>query len=223
MSDELWSVLKSGDAAALDLLLARIPELASARTPDGGSAVLAAIYSGRQDLAEILVARGAVPNLFEAAALGRLDLVRKSVDRNPQSVNARSHDGFTPLHLAAFFGHVPVMEYLLQKGAEVDAISTNRAFALGSTPLHSAVAARRLEAARRLIATGASLNAKDSADATPLYAAAAGGNLDMVRLLVESGANLNEPAHDGLTPLLIARDKNHAEVARYLEEEGATD
>jgi ankyrin repeat protein len=166
---------------------------------------------------------GDTTDIFKAAEAGRIDVVAAEVGRNPQLVSSLSPEGFTPLHLAAFYGHAGVVDYLLQHEAPVNAPAQSRAFAWQSTPLHSAVAARRPEIARILLSNGADVNALDGVKSTPLYAAAFGGQIEMVRLLLEHGADINAPGADGLTPLMIARDRNHAAVAELLDQEGATD
>ena len=66
---------------------------------DDLSAALQALYEGRRDDAERLAHE---PDLLEAAALGRLDVLRTHLDGDPDALSARTPDGFTALHLAAF-------------------------------------------------------------------------------------------------------------------------
>jgi tankyrase len=61
--------------------------------------------------------------LLEAAKAGDLETVRRIVLSNPHTVNCRDLDGrnSTPLHFAAGYNRVPVVEFLLENGAEVHA------------------------------------------------------------------------------------------------------
>jgi ankyrin repeat protein len=68
------------------------------------------------------------------------------------AVNSHAYDGWTPLHLSAFFGHAEAARLLLESGASINAVSTNN---LRNTPLHAAVAARRTEVAILLLEHGA--------------------------------------------------------------------
>ena len=68
-------------------------------------------------------------------------------------MNAFSDDGWTPLHLAAFFGHPKIAELLLAHAADVAARSRN---ANGNTPLHAALAANQKMVAGLLMAAAAS-------------------------------------------------------------------
>lgn len=46
---------------------------------------------------------------------------------------SKSNLGWTPLHLASYFGHKPVVEFLLDQGADINAVNDS-----GDTPLHKA-------------------------------------------------------------------------------------
>src|SRR5205823_1120514 len=115
------------------------PSAASAKDDQGLSAVLQAQYRGRSDMVAVL--RPAVEDLdvFEASALGETDRVRAVVGADPGLVRGWSPDGFTPLHLAVFFGHLETARELLQRGADLTAVSRN---AMTVMPLHSAAAGR---------------------------------------------------------------------------------
>lgn len=61
--------------------------------------------------------------LLEASKSGDLAAVERILRTNPLAVNCRDLDGrhSTPLHFAAGFNRVPVVEYLLAHGADVHA------------------------------------------------------------------------------------------------------
>ena len=73
-------------------------------------------------------------SLFEASALGLVERVQERLEDEPALVNAHSHDGWTPLHLASFFGHIEVANLLLARGADVNAQDDE-----GNTPLGRAI------------------------------------------------------------------------------------
>jgi len=62
-------------------------------------------------------------NVFQAASTGNLARVRQLVDADPHLVGARNPNDFTPLHAAAFYGQRATAEYLLAKGADVNAVA----------------------------------------------------------------------------------------------------
>ena len=175
MNEALFTAIKSGDLDALNALLADDRRLASARE-DGVSAVLVSLYH-RQDAARAaLLAAGAEVGPLEAAALGRVDGL------DPQ---ARGADGFTALHLAAFFGGADAVGALLAAGADANADAENP---LSVRPLHSAVAARDRESVRLLLEAGADPNVEQQGGFTPLDGARHQGDEKMVQLLLDHGA-----------------------------------
>ncbi len=212
-STSFFDAIKQGNLAAVESLLSQNPELASARDAGGASAVLTAIYYGQPAAADLLIARGAPLDLFEACAAGRLEVVRRLVDQDPARVNAWAPDGFQPLGLACFFGHAEIAKLLLEHGAEVNSPSRNP---LKVQPLNSAAAAQNLEIARLLLNHGADPNARQGEDFTPLHAAGQNGQVEMIRLLLERGANPRSASADGKTAYDLAVENGHAEAAELL-------
>src|SRR5206468_9626119 len=105
---EIFGALATGEIEKFKKLLDERPDLVNARNENGDSLLLSTVYMGRKDLFELLLQKGAGVSLFEASAVGLLDRVREQVEEEPALVNAYSHDGWTPLHLASFFGHPEV-------------------------------------------------------------------------------------------------------------------
>ena len=186
--EEIFSAIERGDAARVESLLGEHPELVHARNERGDSVLLTAVYCGRRELFERLLALGAGVSLHEAAALGLLDRARAHLDEDPKSIGAHSHDGWTPLHLAAFFGHRDLAALLLDRGADVNARSTSERFAKSNTPLHAAAANKQVEVARLLVDRGADVNARDGHGFTPLALAANSKSDLLMLLLLEQGA-----------------------------------
>jgi len=169
------------------------------------SELMQALYQGRTDEARVLAESRSDLDVFEAAAIGDVDRLRSVLDEDPSLANAWSDDGFTPLHFAAFFGHPKSARLLIDRGAELEARSTNREFALDSSPLHSAVAARQRETIEVLLDAGADVNAVQHQGYTPLLEAAQSGESELVELLLERGADPDARLEDGRAATDLAR------------------
>jgi ankyrin repeat protein len=173
-----------------------------------------AAYTGFDEALALLRAVRPTLELYEAAALGDLDELRRGLGTHPGKLGAYSADGWTALHLAAFFGHEPVVRELLAAGADVHARSTN---ALTNFPLHAALAGHpRPGVVGALLAAGAEINAPAAGGVTPLHLAAARGEAEIVGFLLHQGADPKVRLDDGMTPAEMAEERGHADVAALL-------
>jgi uncharacterized protein len=101
--------------------------------------LLEALYRSQQDRADELLATGPQLTVHEAAALGRTDRLRELLDEDAGRANEFGDDGFQPLGLASFFGHVEAARLLLERGADVNALSRNEH--VQTAAIHAAAAA----------------------------------------------------------------------------------
>ena len=212
-TEELFTAIGAGDSAKVDALLDGDSALASARNHQGLSAVLAALYCRQEDILTAFLDRHPPLDLFEAAALGLHELLTEFLDSG-DDISAWSTDGFSPLHLAAFFGRTATVRMLLERGAPVDRPSRN---GMKVTPLHSAAAGHHAGIGALLLAAGADANARQSGGFVPLHAAAQNGDLPLVRALLDHGADRSARDDDGRTPAALAEEKGYAEVVELLE------
>jgi ankyrin repeat protein len=210
--------IKAGEFERVKAMVSGDPTLIDARSRTGESAILTAVYHRQKEIVNLLVARGVTMSLFEACAAGEIERVERLIDADPSTINSFSADGWTPLHLAAFFGHTKTAELLLARDADVTARSRN---SNGNTPLHAALAGNHKMAAGLLIGWGADVNASDAAGWRPLHLAASNNNLDAIKALVAQGADVLAGNGEGRTPLSLAQEKNHRESAAFLRRHGA--
>lgn len=179
-SAALFAAIRAGDETAVDRLLAKNPRLADSSDANQQSALMAATYSHQFAIARKLHAAGAELNLFSAAAIGYLPEVEAWHNWNAECINWYAKDGFTPLQLACYFGQAEVALFLIEKGADVHAVSKN---GMGLQAIHAAVAGRNGEIVRALIAAGANVAATQEGGFTPLMAAEQNGDEEIAALL----------------------------------------
>jgi ankyrin repeat protein len=167
----LFAAVQRGDRATIDVLL-RAGANINKRTEwwAGGFGVLDDCHP---DLVDFLIERGAVLDAHAVARLGMLPKLRELVAADPGVVHAKGGDGQTALHFAST---VEVAEFLLEKGADIDARDVDHE----STPAQymlRAVQRRhyprdRQDVARYLVARGCH---------TDILMASALGDIDLVR------------------------------------------
>lgn len=222
LREEFHGSIKSGDVARVKALLESHPLLLRSRNESGLSPLMLATYHFQEGIVELLLSCQPDLDLFESAAVGKLERVQAIIQQDSTQVNAVSPDGFSPLGLAAFFGHPKVVAYLIEQGADVNAPARNAARV---RPLHSALAHRQAEVsfeiAKRLVARGADVKATQAGGWTPLHQAAMHGQVDLATLLLDHGADVNAKGENGRTPLKLAAAGKHQEMVALLRERGA--
>lgn len=177
-----------------------------------------AVRAGDQARIKDLVAADPSLAIFAAAIQGDLEQLTDLLNANRSQVGLLSTDGWTPLHLSAFFGKTEAVRLLLNKGAIVNAKSTNQ---MQNMPLHAAAAGRHTEAAKLLIEHGAPVNARQHGGWSPLHSAAQNGDIDLAKILIAAGAEVNVRADNNQMPLDLALSKGHQAMVDLLESNGA--
>ncbi|EQC31907.1 TKL/TKL-UNIQUE protein kinase, variant [Saprolegnia diclina VS20] len=189
---------------------------------------LQAVRVGDVDTVRAFLASGVHPDssyesretaLSFAVSRGHLEMVNLLLAYNA-NVNVAATNGLTPLHEAAPYSTV----VMLQKLLGVPNIHLNPRDIKQRTPLHYALhfALDNLPAnVTALVCAGADLEAADDELNRPLHYAAMLGNLAMTTLLLQHNARINERNKDGETPLFAAMVREHTKVAALLLSEQA--
>ena len=219
MRAELFTAIRAGDTAKITALVESDPGLLDAKDENGLSAITIAKYSRQESIAQMLIDRGAKLDIFSASMAGVETRVVELLAQDRGLINSYSVDGWTPLHVAAFFGQKEIAEVLLANGADVHARSRN---AMGNTPLHAAVAARKPDVVPVLLAHGADVNARQQGDFVPLHAAAQNGDVELASLLIAHGADVKARAANNQNALDFAMTKGHQAMVDLLDRHGAS-
>jgi ankyrin repeat protein len=162
-----------------------------------------------------------------------------------KDVNAPDTYGYTSLHFAAYRGHKEIVELLIAKGADVNALDgllqqTPLDYAEGETAdllrkhggktslwlragesIHIAAAAGHIEAFKQFLAAGEDVNAKDKNGCTGLHHAALAGRIEITQLLIAKGVDVNAKNVNGVTPLHRVTFTGQKEIAELLIAAGA--
>jgi uncharacterized protein len=183
----LFELIDAGDKDALRDELERDPDRAGERNEDGISPVRYALYNGHADLVDPILDANPALDVFDAAAVGRMRGLETLLDAEPGLTAAWSGDGFTALHLAAFFGHEDAAQLLLERGADANVVSRHATIVV--TPLHSAAAGSHAAIVKLLLAAGADPNARQPGGFTALDAARQNGDEESEEALLAAGAS----------------------------------
>lgn len=172
----------------------------------------------------------------QVAAVEMLIKYRAYVNINrPINPSIEDFNNFTPLCLAAYFGHVEIIDLLCKAGAQVDYVITNNPVGWnGSTPLCVAIEKNQIAAAQMLINHGANVNRSidapdtDDHNLTPLCIAVLYGQREIIETLCKAGANVdyivndNPQGWEGYDCIRLAMDKGDLQTVKKLVEAGAS-
>ena len=192
--------------------------------------MLAVRQSDKKAIVDILLARGADPNLTDnqgnTALLfglqhysGAIDTMRALLERGA-NVNTKNKEGTTALMLTMRYGSVEMIRALLEKLADVNAKDND-----GATALMWAAAYGNAEAIDMLLDAGADLHARNVKGRTALMVAIRKGQIEAVQALLRKGAKVNDEDAIGKTPLNYAEEdlqgKSQIAMIRILKKAGA--
>jgi uncharacterized protein len=229
-SAALIAAIHTGDVDQLQALLEQDPALATSRIVDGSGV--------KRSLLHIVADwPGHFPNGPQIAAL----LIEHGADVNARVGHPKQTESAeTPLHWAASSDDVPLIDALLDGGADIEAPG---AVFTGGTPMSDAVVFAQWNAANRLLARGATTTLWQSAalglldrvrehftgDVPPtsqevtnaFWNACRGGQQPVAEFLLSHDADVNWIGHDHKTPLEVARESSAADLVSWLRSQGA--
>ena len=190
--------------------------------------LLSAAMNGNTDMVRLILSLDADPNanLNHPDSQTILHLIAES-DNAPEvagilveagaDISATDEYEKTPLHAAAFCGHVKYAQFLIDCGATVD-----QKDGLGLTPLVLAARANRVEMTQFLIDAGADVNTTDNKGRSALWRILSFTKEgETVRLLLEHGADPNSHINNKYRPLHRAVNKGNVRAIPFLVQYGA--
>jgi ankyrin repeat protein/L-ascorbate metabolism protein UlaG (beta-lactamase superfamily) len=156
--------------------------------------------------------------IFKAAAEGDLAKVRELVEKDPELVNVRSEEESTPLHGAAAAGHLAIVEFLLSKGADIDARNS-----ANQNPLFYAAYNGKADVVSLLLDKGADFKETDRYGRTVLHYPVREGYKDVVEILAGKGMDITAEDGMGISPLRFAVEGGHAGIMQVFIDSKALD
>lgn len=226
--DDIIAASVCGDLPRVIDLLRLDPTLATTANMFGSTAIHAAHYSGHADIVKLLLAQSPPLDGFLAAELGFTRVLTRWLDKHPRFATIRSAAGSTALHGACYWGSIEAARLLLERGADVNAVTTDDflqihplgcAVATPDVPNPSQAESSVLELVDLLLERGADVNARRRDGMTALHSAAHRGHLQVIRRLLERGADPNIRAlddagrHAGQSPAETALAQGHTAAA----------
>jgi len=204
-----WAVFE-GNVAEVQRLLKAGAKVSIANhygvTPMGLAAEVANV-----EIIKLLLAAGADPEspnadgqtaLLAVARTGNVEAAKLLVDRGAKVDAREKWGGQTPLMWASARRHPPMMQYLISKGADVNARSTDRDY-------------------QRHVTAEGRPKSLDSGGFTPLLYSARENCMACVKVLLDNKADIDLPDPDGVTPLHVAIMNSNWDLAKQLIQAGA--
>jgi ankyrin repeat protein len=158
-------------------------------------------------------------SIWELAEEGDLQGVVGLVQEDAGLVDAENEEGKTPLIEACEGGHLEVVRWLLDRGADINHQGNG-----GCTTLYWASNTEHTPVVRLLLEKGADPTIANTYDVTPLIVASYEGHTEIVRCLLDhptAASTINLKNQFGHTALWLACSWGHCGAARALLEAGA--
>ncbi|XP_051265848.1 ankyrin repeat domain-containing protein 6b isoform X3 [Dicentrarchus labrax] len=160
----------------------------------------------QQDAAEVLALS---ERLLIASHKGQADNVVQLINKGAKV--AVTKYGRSPLHLAAYKGHIEVVHILLKAGCDLDIQDDGE-----QTALQRAAVVGNCDIISALIQEGCALDRQDKDGNTALHEVSWHGFSQSVKLLVKAGANVHAKNKAGNTALHLACQNGHAQSSKVL-------
>jgi ankyrin repeat protein len=247
---EIHEAAELGNLDKVKACLEKDPALINTTDAKGRSVLARAILSGKKEVVEFVLGKGATEDLYAATLLGHTNRVAALLKEDPKLINAKDKAGKAPLHWAALYGQKAVVELLAAEKADLNALDGDgftplhwavmfnksdivevlvknkadtsiKVAKFGWTPLRLAVIHGHTATAQILIKGGVDPNLKEEENIPLIHQAVIVGKKDMIELLLANKCDVNQKDADGDTPLFEAIEQNNQEIIAFLRQHGA--
>mmetsp|Transcript_28664 Transcript_28664/g.37567 ORF Transcript_28664/g.37567 Transcript_28664/m.37567 type:complete len:439 (+) Transcript_28664:191-1507(+) len=151
-----------------------------------------------------------------AAEQGSIEVLQYLIERDGELVSKCNSSGLTALHLASAANHLKVVELLVEKNADVNAIG-----ATGWTPIHFAAYEGHLQVLQFLQHFGGQLDISIEDSSQALHLACLGSHNPMIQYLLEQQeVDVNIAGSSGMYPLHLTAVMGNLEGTKMLVEQG---
>ncbi|XP_037909760.1 ankyrin repeat and KH domain-containing protein mask isoform X3 [Hermetia illucens] len=224
---ECTPLMEAASAGHVDIIRLLISHNAdvNAQCATGNTPLMFACAGGHVEAVKELLKHGANVEdqnenghtpLMEAASAGHVEVAKVLLEHGA-GINTHSNEfKESALTLACYKGHLNMVRFLLQAGADQEHKTDEMHTALMEASMDGHV-----EVARLLLDSGAQVNMPTDSFESPLTLAACGGHVELATLLIERGANIEEVNDEGYTPLMEAAREGHEDMVALLLSKGA--
>ncbi|GBN09836.1 Ankyrin-3 [Araneus ventricosus] len=188
---------------------------------DDHTALEIAVRINRKDIVSILINKGAEISaekereyLMLAIRSGYEEIVNYFLARSPANAASRPECNEFPLHIAVLYGHINILEMLLELEKRKDINDKNKD---SLTPLLIASDRGYCEITRLLLANGADPN-NMSGQLLPLHMAVVRGHSELIEILIKAGANVTLRDGEGSSAIELAIMCRNLEIMETLLE-----
>jgi ankyrin repeat protein len=205
----IFEVIDKNDRDEVELFLKQNPSIIKSANPNGITPLLYCLYTAKSELAQLIYSQGENFIIHECIGMGDLEKIKELISNDITIVNSFSQDGWTPLHLAAFWGNKEIVLLLLESGAILDMPSKSKA-SFGNSPLQAAIAMQQIEIVELLLSKGANPNfTQEPGSLSPLHIAASRNDERVIAILLKYGADKTRKNSDGKLPADIAKERGN--------------
>ena len=247
---EIHNAAELGDLEMVKACLVKDAKQINATDAKGRTVLACGVLSGKKEIVEFLLEKGATEDIFSAAIAGHTNKVGAFLKQDNKLVNTKDSSGKGALHWGALHGQKQVVELLLAEKADVNLLDADGFTALhwavmfdkqeaaqvlvknkadtsvkvakfGWTPLRLAVIHGHKATAEVLLKGGADPNMPDAENIPLLHQAVINGKKEIIELLLANRCDINKKDAEGETPLGEAIEQGNKEIIDFLRQRGA--